>query len=63
LRTDGHTSPAPPARKYALAGPVAAAADDERAALLAEVNAGLRPYVDGRGLAFPIESNVVVAWR
>jgi len=47
----------------ALAGPVAAANDDARAALLAEVNAGLRPYLDDQGLAFPIESNVAMAQR
>ena len=47
----------------ALAGQVAAADDDARAALLAEVSAGLRPYVDDQGLAFPIESNVAVAQR
>jgi hypothetical protein len=47
----------------ALAGPVAAANDSARVALLAEVNAGLRSYVSDQGLAFPIESNVVVAQR
>ena len=45
----------------ALAGPVAGASEAARAAFLAEVDAGLRSYADGRGLAFPIESNVVVA--
>src|SRR5262249_34907293 len=47
----------------ALASPLATAADEARTALLAEVTAGLRPYVDDQGLAFPIESNVAVAWR
>jgi SAM-dependent methyltransferase len=67
VKTLRYSSPEEFVRCYvagsALAGPVAAAADDERAALLAEVNAGLRSYVDDRGLAFPIESNVAVAWR
>lgn len=47
----------------ALAGPVAGADDRARAALLADVNARLQRYVDDDGLAFPIESNVVVARR
>jgi hypothetical protein len=29
--------------------------------LLSEVEAGLRNYADDQGLAFPIESNIVVA--
>ena len=45
----------------ALASLVGDADDDARAALLTEVNAGLQSYVDGQGLAFPIESNVAVA--
>jgi SAM-dependent methyltransferase len=45
----------------ALAGPVAGADDGARAAFLAEISAGLQRYVDDRGLAFPIESNVAVA--
>ena len=45
----------------ALAGPVAGASEAARAAFLTEVDAALRPHADGRGLAFPIESNVVVA--
>jgi SAM-dependent methyltransferase len=67
LKTLRYPSPVEFVRRYvagsALAGPVAAAADDARAALLTEVNAGLGPYVDDQGLAFPIESNVAVAWR
>ena len=47
----------------ALAGAVAAANDDARAALLAEVSENLLPYVDGQGLTFPIESNVAIAQR
>src|SRR5262245_22181945 len=45
----------------ALAGPVAGANDSARAALLADVNERLQRYVDDRGLAFPIESNMLVA--
>jgi hypothetical protein len=45
----------------ALAGLLAAASDDARAALLADVKAGLRSYIDDQGLAFPIESNLAVA--
>jgi SAM-dependent methyltransferase len=67
VKTLRYPSPDEFVRRYvagsALAGPVAAAGDDARAALLAEVNAGLRPYVDDQGLAFPIESNVAVAQR
>jgi hypothetical protein len=47
----------------ALTGPVAGANDRARAGLLADVNARLQRYVDDDGLAFPIESNVVVARR
>ena len=47
----------------ALAGPLAAASDDGRAALLADVEAGLRSYVDDQGLAFPIESNLAAAHK
>ena len=67
MKTLRYSSPDEFVRRYvagsALAGPVAAAGDDARAALLAKVNAGLRPYVDDQGLAFPIESNVAVAQR
>jgi SAM-dependent methyltransferase len=67
VKTLRYPSPDEFVRRYvagsALAGPVAAAADDARAALLAEVNAGLRPHIDDQGLAFPIQSNVTVAWR
>jgi ubiquinone/menaquinone biosynthesis C-methylase UbiE len=67
VKTLRYPSPDEFVRRYvagsALAGPVAAAADDARAALLAEVNAGLRRYAGDQGLAFPIESNVAVAWR
>jgi hypothetical protein len=67
VKTPRYPSPDEFVRRYvagsALAGPVAAAGDDARAALLAKVNAGLRPYVDDQGLAFPIESNVGVAQR
>src|SRR5262245_55707462 len=67
VKTLRYPSPDEFVRRYvagsALAGPVAAAADDARAALLNEVNAALRRYVGDQGLAFPIESHVAVAWR
>jgi ubiquinone/menaquinone biosynthesis C-methylase UbiE len=48
----------------ALAGAVAGAEDNARAALLAEVAERLlQPYLDNQGLGFPIESNIVVARR
>ena len=47
----------------ALASPVAGADDGARAALLADVNAGLQHYVGDQGLAFPIESNMLAARR
>src|SRR5262245_2079371 len=67
VRTLSYPSPEEFVRRYvagsALAGPVGAADDRARAALLAEVNARLRSHVDDQGLAFPIESNVTIAWR
>lgn len=45
-----------------LAGVVAQANDDARAALIAEVSAALKPYVDPQGLAFPIETHLAVAY-
>jgi ubiquinone/menaquinone biosynthesis C-methylase UbiE len=67
VKTLRYPSPDEFVRRYvagsALAGPVTAASDDARAALLAEVTAGLRPYVDAEGLAFPIETNMAVAQR
>ena len=47
----------------ALAGPVAALDDNARATLLAEVSMKLRSSVDDQGLAFPIETNIVIARR
>jgi ubiquinone/menaquinone biosynthesis C-methylase UbiE len=49
----------------ALGGPLAVASNEGRDALLAEVEAGLRPYINNQGLAFPIESNVAVGrkWK
>jgi hypothetical protein len=44
-----------------LASLVAGTDDDARTAFLAEVDARLQPYVDDRGLTFPIESNVAIA--
>jgi hypothetical protein len=47
----------------ALAGAVAGADDNARAALIAEVGEKLQSFVDDQGLAFPIESNIVIARR
>lgn len=47
----------------ALASAVASADDHARAELLAKVNAKLQSYIGDRGLAFPIESNIVIARR
>jgi SAM-dependent methyltransferase len=44
-----------------MAGAVATLGDDARAALLEDVRIALRPYRDGDGLAFPMESHVAVA--
>jgi len=40
---------------------VAKANDDARAALTTEVGASLKSYVDHQGLAFPIETHLVLA--
>ena len=47
----------------ALAGAVANVGDDARTALLAEVAERLQPYVQEQELAFPIESNIIIACR
>ena len=47
----------------ALGGAVAGADDNARAALLAEIGAKLQSCTDDQGLAFPIESNIVIALR
>jgi len=47
----------------ALAGAVAGAGDDARAALIAEVGGKLQSFIDDQGLAFPIESNIAIARR
>jgi len=44
-----------------LAGVVAKASDDTRAALVAEVSAALKSSVDHQGLAFPIEAHLALA--
>lgn len=44
-----------------LAAVVAKANDDARAALTTEVGASLKSYVDHQGLAFPIETHLVLA--
>jgi len=45
-----------------LAGIVAQANDNARAALIAEVSATLKSYVDHQGLTFPIEAHLAVAY-
>lgn len=45
----------------ALVNFVAGANDDARSAIMAAVTAKLQSYVDDHGLAFPIETNVLVA--
>jgi hypothetical protein len=45
----------------ALGGFYAAANESAQSALLDDVSRALSQYVDDRGLAFPIESNVLVA--
>ena len=47
----------------ALAGAVAGADNNAWSALLAEIRVKLESYVDDRGLAFPIESNIAMARR
>ena len=46
-----------------LAGMVAKASDDARAALITEVGAALKSCVDHQGLAFPIEAHVALGYR
>ena len=46
-----------------LAGPVAQADEESRAALIAEVTTALQPYVSDEGLTFPLETNQAVAVR
>jgi hypothetical protein len=52
-------------RRYVAATPLAAvvakANDDARAALITEVGAALQSSVDHQGLAFPIETHLVLA--
>ena len=45
----------------ALGGFYATAHESARSALLDDVSRGLSQFVDDRGLAFPIESNLLVA--
>ncbi len=35
--------------------------ETRRTALLADVSAALQPYIDGSGLAFPSESQIIIA--
>ena len=46
-----------------LAGVVAKASDDARAALITEVGADLKSCVDHQGLAFPIEAHLALGYR
>jgi hypothetical protein len=46
-----------------LAGMVAKASDDARAALITEVGAALKSSVDHQGLAFPIEAHLALGYR
>ncbi len=47
----------------ALSGAISGADDNARTALLVEIGAKLQSCIDDQGLAFPIESNTVVARR
>lgn len=53
--------------QYAAGSPLAAvlstADDNARALLLAETGAKLQSHIDDQGLAFPIESNIVIAHK
>jgi len=53
-------------RRYVAATPlasvVAKASDDARAALITEVSAALKSYVDHQELAFPIEANLALGY-
>ena len=44
-----------------LAGLLAQVDEAKRTALLADVSAALQPYIDDNGLAFPIESQIIMA--
>ena len=46
-----------------LASVLASADDNARAALLAEIGTRLQSCIDEQGLAFPVESNIVIARR
>ena len=46
-----------------LASAVTGADDSARAALLADISARLQSYIDEQGMAFPIESNIIIARR
>jgi hypothetical protein len=52
-------------RTYIISTPLAGllAQEDEakRTELLAHISAALQPYIDGNGLAFPIESQIIMA--
>lgn len=62
LRYDSHKEFA---RTYLISTPLAdllaQVEEARRTALLADVEAALQPYIDSNGLAFPIESQIIIA--
>ncbi len=60
-----YDSPEEFARTYLISTPLAdllaQVEETKRTALLADVSAALQPYIDGSGLAFPIESQIIIA--
>jgi SAM-dependent methyltransferase len=59
-----YASPEEFARTYIISTPLAdllaQAGEARRTALLADVSAALQPYLDGNGLVFPIESQIIL---
>ena len=62
-----YDSPEAFARTYLISTPLAdllaQVEEARRTALLAEVSAALQPYIDGNGLVFPIESQIIIAGK
>jgi hypothetical protein len=60
-----YDSPEEFARTYLISTPLAdllaQLKEARRSALLADVDAALQPYIDSNGLAFPIESQIIIA--
>ena len=60
-----YDSPEEFARTYLISTPLAdllaQVEETRRTALLADVSAALQPYIDGSGLAFPSESQIIIA--